>query len=169
MREQEAVITMGREVAMADPKMAEAPSGGRKTLVEEGTEFTGDLTSKCHVVVSGKVDGKLSAPSLTVSTSGAVHGKVKVADIRSEGELSGEFEAENVALSGRVNNNTVIRSKSLEVKLAPEKGKPLVTFGDCVLEVGDEPVRSGAGGAQGAPQAQPPQANPKPSGDKPKG
>jgi cytoskeletal protein CcmA (bactofilin family) len=162
------------EVAMADPKMAETPAGGRKTLVEEGTEFTGDLTSKCPVVVSGKIDGKLSAPSLTVSTSGAVHGKVKVADIRSEGELSGEFEADNVSLSGRVNNNTVIRAKSLEVKLAPEKGKPLVTFGDCVLEVGDEPVRTGAGtppSASPAPQA-PQQGGPsapKPGGDKPKG
>jgi cytoskeletal protein CcmA (bactofilin family) len=150
------------EVAMADAKMAEVPAGGRKTLVEEGTEFTGDLTSKCPVVVSGKIDGKLSAPSLTVSASGAVHGKVKVADIRSEGELSGEFEAENVALSGRVNNNTVIRSKSLDVKLAPEKGKPQVTFGDCVLEVGDEPVRSGQGGGAAGPAA--PQAPPAPQG-----
>jgi cytoskeletal protein CcmA (bactofilin family) len=156
------------EVAMADAKMAEAPAGGRKTLVEEGTEFTGDLTSKCPVVVSGKIDGKLNAPSLTVSTSGAVHGKVKVAEIRSEGELSGEFEADNVALSGRVNNNTIIRSKSLDVRLAPEKGKPLVTFGDCVLEVGDEPVR-GAGGPPAAspppPQPQAPPA-PKPGGEK---
>src|SRR5438552_459646 len=158
------------EVAMADPKMAGAPSDSRKTFVEEGTEFKGALTSKCPVVVSGKIDGEISAPSLTVSASGAVHGKVKVSDIRCEGELAGEFDADTVLLSGRVNNNTVIRSKSIEVRLSAEKGKLQVTFGDCMLEVGEEPRKSAPGGAPAsapgsAPQAQRPQGPP-PGGPK---
>ena len=142
---------------MADPKMAEAAPGAKKTLIEEGTEFKGSLTSKCHVVVSGKVDGEVAAPSMTVSASGAVYGKVRVSDIRSEGELAGEFDADNVQLSGRVNNNTVIRSKSIEVKLAAEKGKLQVTFGDCVLEVGEEPKKVAPGAPVAKPQP-PPQA-----------
>src|SRR3954453_20406814 len=106
---------------MADPKMAEAAAAGKQTFVEDGTEFKGSLVSKCPVVVSGKVDGEVHAPSLTVSSSGGVYGKVRVGDITSEGELAGEFEAEIVRLSGRVNNNTLIRAKSIEVKLVTDK------------------------------------------------
>jgi len=134
---------------MADPKMAEA----KKTLVEEGTEFRGSLVSKCPVVVSGKVDGEVHAPSLNVSSSGAVYGKVRVGDITSEGEIAGEFDAESVKLSGRVNNNTVIRTKSLEVNLSTDKGKLQVSFGDCMLEVGDEPNKGQAAAPKPAAEA----------------
>lgn len=137
---------------MADPKMAEA----KKTLVEEGTEFRGSLISKCPVVVSGKVDGEVHAPSLTVSTSGGVYGKVRVGEIHSEGEIAGEFDAETVKLSGRVNNNTIIRTKSLEVNLSSDKAKLQVSFGDCVLEVGDEPNKA-PGGQRPPEPPKPPQ------------
>ena len=148
---------------MADPKMAEAKASAKKTLVEDGTEFKGSLVSKCPVVVSGKVDGEVHAPSLVVSGSGGVYGKVRVGDIHSEGELAGEFEAESVRLSGRVNNNTLIRAKSIEVKLVSDKAK-LVTFGDCVLEVGEEPKKGQAAGP--APKAEAPPA-PKPNKPQP--
>jgi cytoskeletal protein CcmA (bactofilin family) len=156
---------------MADPKMAEAPTSAKKTLVEDGTEFKGSLVSKCPVIVSGKVDGEVHAPSLTVNRSGGVYGKVRVGDITSEGELAGEFEAESVRLSGRVNNNTLIRAKSIEVKLVSDKAK-LVTFGDCVLEVGEEPKKgqpntpAPKAAAPEPPQAAPPPAPPK-GGNKP--
>ena len=42
----------------------------------------------------GRIEGDLDRPALSVSASGAVHGKVKVGDIKSEGELAGEFDAE---------------------------------------------------------------------------
>ena len=41
-------------------------------------------------------------------------------------------------LSGTVKDNTVIRAKSLEVKLQPANGKMQVIFGECALEVGAE-------------------------------
>jgi len=138
--------------------MAEAPAGGKKTFVEEGTEFKGSLVSKCPVVVSGKIDGEVHAPSLTVSSSGGVYGKVRVGEILSEGEIAGEFEAETVRLSGRVSNNTVIRAKSIEVNLTSDKGKLQVSFGDCTLEVGDEPKKA----APGAPAPASNPAAPKP-------
>lgn len=153
---------------MADPKLAETPASGKKTLVEEGTEFKGTLISKCPVVVSGKIDGEVHAPSLSVGKSGAVFGKVRVGEIHSEGEIAGEFEAETVKLSGRVSNNTVIRSKSIEVKLASDKGKLQVSFGDCTLEVGEEPKKaaptspSSSAPAPAAPPApKPPPVQPK--------
>ncbi|HEY1693306.1 MAG TPA: polymer-forming cytoskeletal protein [Polyangiaceae bacterium] len=111
---------------------------GRKTLVEEGTHFKGSLSSDCPIEVKGRVEGDLTAPALAVSASGAVHGKVKVGEMRSQGELAGEFDADVVQLSGTVKDNTVIRAKSLEVKLAPANGKMQVIFGECELEVGTE-------------------------------
>jgi cytoskeletal protein CcmA (bactofilin family) len=113
-------------------------NSGRKTLVEEGTQFKGSLTSDCPIEVKGRVEGDLTAPALSVSTSGAVHGKVKVGEMKSQGELAGEFDADQVQLSGTVKDNTVIRAKSLEVKLAPANGKMQVIFGECELEVGSE-------------------------------
>jgi cytoskeletal protein CcmA (bactofilin family) len=119
--------------------MSDAKNGhGRKTLVEEGTQFKGSLSSDCPIEVKGRIEGELSAPALSVSPTGAVHGKVKVGSIHSNGELAGEFDADVVQLSGSVKDNTVIRAKSLEVKLTPEKGKMQVIFGECELEVGSE-------------------------------
>jgi cytoskeletal protein CcmA (bactofilin family) len=113
----------------------------KKTLVEEGTEFKGSLASNCPVDVKGRIEGEVKAPTLTVSASGAVRGKVKVNELRSEGELAGEFDADNVQLSGSVKDHTVIRAKSLEVKLATGSGKMQVIFGECELDIGKEPSK----------------------------
>ncbi|HEX3345928.1 MAG TPA: polymer-forming cytoskeletal protein [Polyangiaceae bacterium] len=132
-------------------------TNGRKTLVEEGTQFKGSLSSDCPIEVKGRVEGDLTAPALSVSTSGAVHGKVKVGEMKSQGELAGEFDADVVQLSGTVKDNTVIRAKSLEVKLAPEKGKMQVIFGECELEVGSEqPAKETAKDKEKTPSARPP-------------
>jgi hypothetical protein len=39
-----------------------------------------------------------------------------------------------------VRDNTVIRARTLEVKLAASRGKLQVIFGECELSVGDEPT-----------------------------
>lgn len=113
----------------------------RHTVVEEGTEFKGALTSSCPIDVRGRIEGEVSTPALTVSVTGAVHGRFKVGSVRSEGELSGEFDAESVELAGKVRDNTVIRARSLEVKLASSAGRQLqVIFGECELAIGEEPT-----------------------------
>jgi cytoskeletal protein CcmA (bactofilin family) len=111
----------------------------KQTIVEEGTEFKGTLTSTCPVVVRGRIEGEIETPSLTVSEKGSVHGRARVGSIRSLGELAGEFDADTVELAGRVKDNTIIRAKSLEVKLATEDTKMQIMFGDCELAVGDAP------------------------------
>jgi cytoskeletal protein CcmA (bactofilin family) len=121
--------------------MSEAKVSGPKTLVEEGTQFKGSLSSKCPIEVKGRIEGDLTAPSLTVSATGAVHGKIRVGELQSEGEIAGEFDADIVRLSGTVKDNTVVRAKSLEVKLAPEGSRMQVIFGECALEIGDMPTR----------------------------
>ncbi len=119
-------------------------TGGKKTLVEEGTQFKGSLSSSCPIVVRGKIEGDVTAPSLQVSATGAVHGKVKVGEMSSQGELAGEFDADVVQLSGTVKDKTVVRAKSLEVKLTPATGKMQVIFGECTLDVGDMPSKEAA-------------------------
>ena len=117
-----------------DPEQAE-----RRTTVEEGTQFRGALTSNCPIDVRGRIEGEVQAPSLTVSESGSVHGNAKVGSLESQGELSGDFEADRVILAGVVKDNTVIRARQMEVRLASSRGKMQVIFGECELEVGEEP------------------------------
>jgi cytoskeletal protein CcmA (bactofilin family) len=132
------------------------PNSEKKTLVEEGTEFKGSLASQCPIEVKGTIEGEVTAPVLTIRATGAVRGKVKASEIDSEGEIAGEFDATEVRLSGTVKDNTVIRAKSLEVKLAASAGKMQVMFGDCELEIGDEPtVAVGARSPREAPSARP--------------
>lgn len=119
-----------------------APS--KQTVVEEGSCFKGTLTSTCPIHVHGRIEGDLETPSLTVSATGAVHGRAKVGAVRSQGELSGEFDADTIELAGTVRDNTVIRARSLEVKLASTRGKLQVIFGECELAVGDEPTEHDA-------------------------
>ncbi len=116
----------------------------KRTLVEEGTTFKGSLSSTCPIFVKGGVEGDIQAPSLTVATSGTVSGKVKAGELKSEGSLAGEFDVEKVQLSGSVKDNTIIRAKSLEVKLSVPSAKMQVVFGECELEVGDQPTREKA-------------------------
>jgi len=121
-------------------KTGDSEASGRQTTVEEGTQFKGTLQSNCPVMVRGIVEGDLSAPSVIVSTSGAVTGNVKADCIRSEGVLAGHVDALDVYLSGSVRSDTVIRAKTLEVKLQRAGDERLqVTFGECILDVGEDP------------------------------
>ena len=103
--------------------------GNKRTLVEEGTQFKGSLSSSCAVVVKGRIEGDVSAPSLQIGSTGTVHGRVKVGSVESSGEISGELDADVVQLSGVVKDKTIVRAKSLEVRLSPPNGKMQVVFG----------------------------------------
>ena len=126
---------------------------GKHTLVEEGTEFTGKMSSSCPIVVMGKVEGDVTGPVIHITPTGVVSGVVKVKQLRSDGELAGEVEADTVEISGRVRDRTVIRARSLEVSLATSKGGMQVVFGECELAVGDEPNKDAAVAAALAPPA----------------
>jgi cytoskeletal protein CcmA (bactofilin family) len=131
---------------------------GKHTLVEEGTEFTGTLTSKCPIVVMGKVEGDITGPNIHVTTTGVVAGNVKVKELRSEGELAGTVEAEAVHIAGRVRDKTVIRAKTLQVTLQSSQKAMEVVFGECELAIGDEPNKAAAiAGAQPEPAKAEPQ------------
>jgi cytoskeletal protein CcmA (bactofilin family) len=119
--------------------MAKNENSVKQTIVEDGTEIEGSVRSTRPIVVSGRLQGQVSAPLVTVMPSGAVHGQIKVKELKSQGEISGEVEADSVELSGRVSDQTSIRAKTLEVKLNQTGGddKLQVTFGNCELHVGE--------------------------------
>jgi cytoskeletal protein CcmA (bactofilin family) len=119
-------------------------SDSKKTLIEEGTELKGTLTSTCPIVVQGRVEGDMTGPSVEVTETGVLCGKAKVTELRSRGELAGEFDAKVVELSGRVRDKTIIRAESLEVSLRRSEGRIEMVFGDCELAVGDAPDKAKA-------------------------
>ena len=112
---------------MINPK---PPMQEKRTIVEEGTRLKGELESDCPVVVNGRVAGAVRAPALTVSETGVVDGTARVGIIQCQGELSGEFDADRVELSGTVKDGTVIRAETIEMKLTAKNGKKQLVFGD---------------------------------------
>src|SRR5438105_3627492 len=104
-------------------------SSDKRTVVDEGTSFKGSLSSLCPIDVRGRIEGDVETPALNISATGAVHGRVKVGSVHSDGEIAGEFDADRVVLAGSVKDNTVIRARSLEVKLSTEHGRLQVSFG----------------------------------------
>jgi cytoskeletal protein CcmA (bactofilin family) len=116
----------------------------KKTLIEDGTELKGTLTSSCPIVVMGRVDGEMTGPSVEVTESGILCGKAKVTELRSRGELSGEFDAQVIELSGKVRDKTVIRAQSLEINLKRTDGRIEMVFGEVELAIGDAPDKAKA-------------------------
>ncbi|HEY0191978.1 MAG TPA: polymer-forming cytoskeletal protein [Kofleriaceae bacterium] len=117
---------------------------GKHTLVEEGTEFKGTMSSNVPIVVMGKVEGEVAGPVIHITPSGVVAGNIKVKQLHSAGELAGEVEADTIQISGRVRDRTVIRARSLDVSLNVQKGGMQVVFGECELSIGDEPNKEAA-------------------------
>jgi cytoskeletal protein CcmA (bactofilin family) len=127
--------------------MADKKSNGRtadkKTIIEEGTEFKGSLSASCPILARGRIEGDVSGPALEVTDTGVVSGQVKVTELRSRGELAGRFEADEVMLSGRVRDDTVIVAKALEVTPA-RAGAVAVELDDCELQIGELPSKEQA-------------------------
>jgi cytoskeletal protein CcmA (bactofilin family) len=147
--------------------MSEQSGAGKTTVVEEGTSLKGSLSSSCPVNVLGKVEGDVTGPLIEVAGTGSIRGTVKAGTIRSRGELSGRFEADEIELAGRVLDDTVIKAKALQ--LAP--GASEIVFGACQLEIGDAPDKAQAvreagtakrPRAEAAPEKEDPGANSQP-------
>jgi cytoskeletal protein CcmA (bactofilin family) len=129
------------------------PAGAKQTVIEDGTEFKGVLSSKHPVVVKGKFQGDLSGPSLDVQADGVVTGRVMVQELRSSGEIAGEIEAEQVHLAGRVRDKTVLRAKELEVISEGDRGLADLMMGECDIEIGEAPDKAAALAAAAAGRA----------------
>jgi cytoskeletal protein CcmA (bactofilin family) len=103
----------------------------KQTFVEEGSVFKGTLKSTCPVVVNGTIEGEVTAPEVTIARTGTVLGVITASTLRSYGMLAGKVDAGDVFLFGAVRSNTVIKAKTLEVKIgSSERGQLEVIFGE---------------------------------------
>jgi cytoskeletal protein CcmA (bactofilin family) len=122
-----------------------AAATGRKSIVDEGTTFKGAINSNSTVLILGVLEGEVTGPAVEVERGGTLNGKARVTELRSRGELAGEFEADDVELGGSVRDKTVIRAKALRVGRSDgQGGTPDAVFGECQIEVGDPPSKEEA-------------------------
>src|SRR5258706_15365470 len=91
------------------------PRAEPATIVAEGTFFKGDFTSRCPMIVKGRIEGDVKAPSVTVTSSGALHGKVEAKTISCSGAVAGVLEADVIALSGAIARDTIVRAQRLNL------------------------------------------------------
>lgn len=104
----------------------------KQTFIDEGSVFKGTLKSSCPVIVNGTIDGELTAPELTIARTGTALGVIKATTLRSYGMLAGNVDAGDVYLFGAVRSNTVIKARTLEVKIgSSDRGQLEVIFGEC--------------------------------------
>lgn len=126
--------------------MSDSSAQNKLTTIEEGTELQGSLASKGGVLVNGTIRGDVSVPVLTVTENGQVIGKVQAGVLRSAGVVEGAMTADEMYVCGTVRDKTVIQAKTLEVNPERRTDPDFVVFGDCVLNVGEEPaLRVGSG------------------------
>ena len=127
------------------PGSAPGAPTGRKSIIDEGTTFKGAINSSSTVLVLGMLEGEVTGPAVEVERGGTLIGKAKVTELRSRGELAGEFEADDVELGGRVRDQTIIRARALRVgRSDTHPGAPDAVFGECQIEVGDPPSKEEA-------------------------
>jgi cytoskeletal protein CcmA (bactofilin family) len=115
----------------------------RGNVIDEGSTFKGVISGNSTVTVRGVLEGEVEGPALEVEPGGVLIGKAKVTELRSRGELAGQFEATDVELSGKVRDDTVIRAAALVVTsgLGADGTEPQAVFGGCQLEVGEVPSK----------------------------
>ena len=102
------------------------------TIVEEGTAFMGDFTSSCPIIVKGRIEGDVKAPTVTITHSGALKGNVEAKTIVCKGSAAGIFEADTIELSGSIAQNTVIRAQRLNLNIESTSGRIELAFGQAV-------------------------------------
>lgn len=121
----------------------EADRANVATVIAAGAQAKGTIDTDSALLIRGRMEGEVSAGLLEVAAGGVLSGKARSTALRSRGEVSGEFQAEGVELSGRIADGTVIRAQALTVEREPG-----ALFGACKLIIGEEPTRD-----EGTPDA----------------
>lgn len=102
------------------------------TVVQEGTDFTGEFTSTCPIIVNGRIEGAVKAPALTITDSGALKGNVEAKTITCRGSVAGVLEADMIELSGTIAQNTIVRAQRLMLNIESTSGRIELAFGQAV-------------------------------------
>ena len=84
--------------AMAAPRAASAPSLLGRDLI-----ITGDIKTDGEVQIDGRLDGNLTAGTVTVGEQGAVNGKIIATTVHVRGKVTGKVDASTVELAETAN------------------------------------------------------------------
>jgi cytoskeletal protein CcmA (bactofilin family) len=73
----------------------------KPTIISEGFEFEGIITSSGTINISGVVRGKLSAKSVLVDTTGHIEGELSSDQLMVKGSVSGEIVCKDLNVGSR--------------------------------------------------------------------
>jgi len=141
---------LARPPAPPSPAAHPAIATARQTVIEEGTSLSGTLEARGPILVMGRLEGTVAGPTVEVTATGALSGRLKAGTLRSRGALGGHLDADEVDLGGTVMDQTVIHARALAVTLGDGDAAG-AAFGDCELNVGEEPDREQAVSAASTP------------------
>ncbi len=87
-----------RAAAPAPSRTASAPSLLGRDLI-----ITGDLKTDGEVQIDGRLDGNLTAGTVTIGEQGAVNGKIVATTVHVRGKVSGKIDAGTIELAETAN------------------------------------------------------------------
>ena len=84
--------------AVAPTRVASAPSLLGRDLI-----ITGDIKTDGEVQIDGRLDGNLTAGTVTIGEQGAVNGKIVATNVHVRGKVSGKIDANAIDLAETAN------------------------------------------------------------------
>jgi cytoskeletal protein CcmA (bactofilin family) len=119
--------TAPRPAAQDSSKPAAAPGDGaphaaRTSVIGEGFDFKGDMSSEGSLTVNGAIRGNLVLKSLLVGATGLVDGSVQAESVSVEGSLLGSVKCsdlvvgERAIVDGKLNYATIAIHRGATIK-----------------------------------------------------
>ncbi len=90
----DAAASKTRQVPIAPLSSSEKPS-----IISEGFSITGDLNSSGTLHVEGKISGRITAHTITISPIGTVDGEVTCSSLNIKGTFSGKAKCEDLVIA----------------------------------------------------------------------
>lgn len=79
------------------------PNSGVPSILASDLIITGEIVTDGDVQVEGRLDGNITATSLTIGEQGAVNGNIKAESVLIRGKVSGKINAASVDLAETAN------------------------------------------------------------------
>lgn len=109
-----AIRTHSRASTAAGRYFKQAPSQILKpSIISEGFELIGDITSTGGLHVEGKIHGKIDVDNVTIGAKGSVKGSIRCNALNIKGNFDGEATCDTLNLSGNAVVNGDIQYRSL--------------------------------------------------------
>jgi len=74
-------------------------SNEKPSIISEGFVVTGDLNSSGTLHVEGKISGRITAQSITISPIGVVDGEIACSSLNIKGTFSGKAKCEDLVIA----------------------------------------------------------------------